>query len=663
MSIQVSQAPSRRVNGFAYEEDDGFQFTPRAPLNTRREQIPKPRQNDKTNGRYPRTSATRQSRREPTPDETQLFQSLREATLSPAKDAQQSDSTPSPPIPRTVSTDSSPAADPPSARRLSIISSSPLYPSILRQGGFDGPAGSTPDRQSSRHSSVDNASEVSWNLERDIHDDDLQRTRPGQYRAEPRGRNITAPPRRPSGIAGISIIEEEDEPDSDTRSSPERDPTPEAAPAPGPPPAASPKIAAPIPPSESPMASWTAPVRTIIPSFFRSEPRLEVPSPAPTLPKESFFNRILDTASSQQSEQEKKPQVSGKPWLLWTSAGLVLLFSAVALFVQAGLVQKVRIHWPFGRIPFEYTPNMTDSTAFLSLENQISSMNAELSSISHELVAVRSQNPPESIPTYPVDPVLPHKEIHKINFLSPTWGATIDPYNTARTAGSRYSRFQSILTNVAGIKPAFHGPYPPVQALLPWEEPEECWCHDDTSSQISIVLGRDIVPEEVVVEHIPEGETLDPGLAPQEIELWAHYRIVPVLEPIEEPEGSSWFSSLLGGSSEEKNSEPQSSSKSQAKPSSRSMKDLDDILMSSLRMSSQSEPDSAFSDDRALGPSFYRIATMKYDIHASSHIQRFAVNTIIDIPGIRVDQVVFRVKSNWGADNTCIYRLKVHGHI
>lgn len=567
------------------------------------------------------------------------------------------------------------------------MSDSPLYPSILRQGGFDGPAGSTPDRQSSRQSSVDNASEVSWNLERDIHDDDLQRTRPGKYRGEPHGRNITAPPRRPSGVTGISIIEEEEEEEEEAdeieeyqreeeaeekvveeelkpinRPSPTREPTPKAAPEPSPKPA--PESA-----SEVPMGSWTASVRTIIPQYFRAEPMPMSGAPrlAPTSPKESVLNQPLEAVPIPlPRHQEKTQRFSMEAWYLWILAGLVLLLSlVVALFFQAGLVQKFRIHWPFGRIPFEFTPNMTDSSALLRLGNQISSMNAELSSISHELVAVKSQHPPDSIPTYPVDPVLPHREIHKINFLSPTWGAAIDPYNTARTAGDKYSRFQRTLANVAGFRPVFHGPYPPVQALLPWEEPEECWCHDDTSSQISIVLGRDIVPEEVVIEHIPEGETLDPGFAPREIELWAHYRIVPVLEPIEEPEvSSSWLSSLLGGSSDKKSApESELPPKAKTKITSRERKDLHDILMSSLRISSQSEPERAYSDDQTLGSSFYRIATMKYDIHGYDHIQRFPVNTIIDIPGIRVDQVVFRIKSNWGADKTCIYRLKLHGHV
>ncbi|CAG8902608.1 unnamed protein product [Penicillium nalgiovense] len=96
-----------------------------------------------------------------------------------------SDKTPSPPVPHSVSTDSSPDAQPPLQRHLS---NSPLYPSPLQRMGsprIHSPLGSS---SPFRHSSVDNASVASWNLERDINEDDLQRTRPSKH-----GRNITAP--------------------------------------------------------------------------------------------------------------------------------------------------------------------------------------------------------------------------------------------------------------------------------------------------------------------------------------------------------------------------------------------------------------------------------------------------------------------------------------
>ena len=194
-------------------------------------------------------------KREPTPDQTQLQQDL-DGFASP---------TPSPPVRKSVSTDSSSSEEPPRQRRLSVMSNEPLYPSPLQRAGdrLNGAAvRSSPDRESS----VDNVSELSWDLERDIHGDDLQRTRPSKYRGERHGKNITKPPRRPSGL-GLAMtqeaIEEEEEPSSEEEESAESEEDDDNEE----------KVeeveevaieqeAEPVP------TSWTAPVRTIIPSIF-----------------------------------------------------------------------------------------------------------------------------------------------------------------------------------------------------------------------------------------------------------------------------------------------------------------------------------------------------------------------------------------------------------
>lgn len=207
------------------------------------------------------------------------------------------------------------------------------------------------------------------------------------------------------------------------------------------------------------------------------------------------------------------------------------------------------------------------------------------------------------------------------------------------------------------------GPLPPVAALTPWEDVGDCWCSTprDGVSQLSVLLGRDIVPEEVVVEHIPAGATLNPGVAPRKIEMWARFRIVPMDTAPSGGSSSGWF--------------PRTSktSRSIEPPPAREEglggfnipgeKTLHDVLLASLRVSHPFQDESAYSDDPYLGPNFYRIGEMEYDIHKENHIQRFSLNTIVDIPTIRVDKVAFRVTSNWGSNNTCIYRLRLHGHV
>lgn len=591
---------------------------PVPPESVEEETQPQPRQPKQVRTRAGRQAAVKRPRREPTPDD-QLRQGLRES-------AQPSEATPSPPIPQPVSTDSSPDTQPPLQRRLSMVSNSPLYPSPLQRLGSPH-HGASPQIASDRESSVDNTSEISWNLERNIHEDDLQRTRPSKYRGEPHGRNITAPPRRPSGLANIvhETIEEEEEPLSERSEEPAQREEPTSDPV-----------------SES----WTAPARTIIPQSFRSEPTLDNSESSPL--KQTLLQQLLpsvrpDTRDGGHPEPPNRTS--------WIRVGLVLLMIPllVAFSLQAGLVEKLRSSFSLGTTPFEFPPNMTDSAIFHSLQSQVSKMNTQMSSLSREVVAVRSEQAQRPRPPYVVHPTgEPQKPAHKINFLAPSTGALIDPVNTSPTVGRKKSIMGYILSFLWWERPYRVGPMPPLAALLPWEEFGDCWCSAtrDGETQVAVLLGRDIVPEEAVVEHIPAGATLDPGVAPKEIELWARFRIAR--------------SSTIDPPSKSRKS-PSSLTKQGYEPIDESS--LRGILMNSLRLSNGFDKDGEYSDDPRLGHDFYRIGMMEYDIHKNNHIQTFGLNTIIDIPTVRVDKVVFRVKSNWGSNNTCIYRFRLHGHI
>ncbi|KAJ5656232.1 hypothetical protein N7507_008182 [Penicillium longicatenatum] len=602
--------------------------------------------------RQPAEPVQRRAKREPTPDETQLHRALREATMSPRKEeSNQSDSTPSPPIQRTVSTDSSPGAEPPLPRRLSVMSNSsinsPLYPSPLQRGGHD-TYETNSSGQWSRQSSVDNASVVSWNLERDIHEDDLKRTRPSTH-----GRNITAPPRRPSGLSSIlpsTIDEEEEEEEEEKEEEGDDEPISEYPNEPE-----SAIEAEPMDVPASPAGGWTASVRTIIPQFFRSEPSIEPPESAP--PEDLAREWHLPARPAIRDEDANSKESKRTHW--GHLAIMLLLPLALAISFQIGLWEKLELpHFPS---PVQYSPNATDSAAVHGLKKQVSKMNEQMSSLSRELAAVRSEQAHDSSPTYAVGvPAGYESPIHKINFLSLALGAIVDPHQTTPTAGRSYPFYQRAVLTMLGLRSTITASMPPVAALIPWEEVGDCWCSVPRNgvSQISVLLGRDIVPEEVVVEHVPSGSTLDPGAAPREIEVWARYRIIPLPS-----QGSSsifsWWKSVP-----RRPIEPLSSKKEglggYSIPGENS---LHEVLMSSLSATNMYDPESAYSDDPLLGPNFYRIGKMVYDINKHNYIQRFHLNTIIDIPTIRVDKVAFRIKSNWGSNHTCIYRFKLHGHI
>ncbi|CAI7585145.1 unnamed protein product [Penicillium glandicola] len=556
----------------------------------------------------------RQPKREPTPDETQLQQSLHNAA------DEHSDQTPSPPVPHSVSTDSSPDAQPPLQRQLS---NSPLYPSPLQRMGsphINSPLDSSPFR----HSSVDNDSVASWNLEREINEDDLQRTRPSKH-----GRNITAPPRRISGLANIL---EEDE-DFQSESPIYQNLEPEV-------------------PKESLLRRWLAAVRRQ-----RQEPQTSNETPSET------FEATMEG-----------------PYQNWIRAVFYLLLVLSFIFMPL-IAAKLREYVEHGSFDWDSSSNISISKpeVFHSLRSQVSKMDVQMSSLSKEISSVRSgqalSNVHDSTPT---DPSVHRKPVYKVNFLSVALGAMVDPRKTSPTLGSKQSAsFRALLWASSFIsRGALRSPQSPLSAISAWEEVGDCWCSAprNGTTQLAVLLGRDIVAEELVVEHIPVGASLEPEAAPRTIELWARFKVNPHKTPVKAkptPEarpGRAGFLKVFGDATVSHPPPPSTQA-----PSSREtglggflipgIGSLHGLVMDLLGRSNPFEPPSAYSDDPILGPDFYRIGKVEYDLHSPDYAQAFKLNTIVDVSTIRVDKVVFRVTSNWGANHTCIYRFKLHGHI
>ncbi|KAJ5817589.1 hypothetical protein N7447_007597 [Penicillium robsamsonii] len=582
-----------------------------------------------------RTAATKKKqgtqtrKREPTPDETQLQQSLHRAA------DEHSDQTPSPPVPHSVSTDS-PDAQPPLQRQLS---NSPLYPSPLQRMGsprINSPIDSSPFR----HSSVDNASVASWNLERDINEDDLQRTRPSKH-----GRNITAPPRRISGLANVLEEDEEEEEEEEEEeyvkfeSEIYHDLEPDV-------------------PKESFLRRWLEAVRPR-----RREPHIQ--------------NETTNEVRRKSRTQTFRAAMEG-PYQNWIRAAFYFLLFLSLIFVPL-IAAKLRDYLEHGSLDWDTSSNITISKpeVFHSLRSQVSKMDVQMSSLSNELSSVRSEQSLSSVhDSMPTDPSLHRKPVYKVNFLSVALGAMIDPAKTSPTLGSKQSAsFRALLWASSFVsRRAIRAPQSPMSALTTWEEVGDCWCSAprNGTTQLSVLLGRDIVAEELVVEHIPVGASLEPQAAPRTIELWARFKVNPHKTPLKakptpEARPGRGFLKVFGDAT--LSQLPLSTHA----PSSREtglggfiipgIGSLHGLVMDLLRRSNPFEPPSAYSDDPILGPDFYRIGKVEYDLHSPDYAQTFKLNTIVDVSTIRVDKVVFRVTSNWGANHTCIYRFKLHGHI
>ncbi|KAF3384981.1 hypothetical protein F1880_002518 [Penicillium rolfsii] len=598
----------------------------------------------------------RRTKRQPTPDQTQLMQSLREVTNSPPA----TDATPTPPVAQTVSTDSSPPVEPPLPRRLSDSSNETLYPSPLKRPGNPNNNAfeqNTPDRQSS----FDNASEISFNLERDIHEDNLQRTRPSKYRGEPHGRNITKPPRRPSGLSMIqdTILEEDEEPSELLSQPPKKfDTVAETASA----------------------EEWEAPVRTIIPREIESTTISA--SSTNGLRRDSFAQQIWTAMSSQQSgsRTDKAFTPTRNRWLrvilfLLLPLGLFYAFQYQNEILQSfhgETMTRIRGCLPFGRSGNDFS-NITDSAALHGLQSKVTNMDSQVSSLSRELISLRSEIAQSPRTTSIINPGRPAKPVPKINFLAPGSGAIIDPrsHKTSPTAGHKLSWAQKTLKSVPLLKSQIDiRELPgPLTALEPWSDAGDCWCgvprDRDGVTQLSVILQYPIVPEEFVVEHIRFGATLDPFAAPQDIEIWAHYGLFPSVDaPIGKvSETPLTWSKLIRWTSEAQGETVSQYDSENAETTPVTEETLPLVVMSTLRIANQGVPEEEYSGDRELGPGFYRIGKIRYDIHGENNIQHFPFDSVIEIPHLRVDQLTFRMKSNWGSSHTCVYRFKLHGHL
>jgi hypothetical protein len=162
-------------------------------------------------------------------------------------------------------------------------------------------------------------------------------------------------------------------------------------------------------------------------------------------------------------------------------------------------------------------------------------------------------------------------------------------------------------------------PNPPSEALRKWEEHGDCWCtpvKDDTGfgSALAVIMGSNIYPDEVVIEHIPTTAALEPGSAPRDMELLA------------------WI------------------------PSDR-RKDIEAV-------SNELFAEEIKNEKHNLPVGYVRVATWSYDTSAPDNVQAFDVQLDMKAFALHTNKLIVRVRNNWGSvDYTCLYRVRVHGEV
>ncbi|KAK2734581.1 hypothetical protein FQN55_002623 [Onygenales sp. PD_40] len=485
----------------------------------------------------------------------------------------------------------------------------------------------------------DDSASVSWTTERHIHRNLLQNTTIGTranfFRHDP----YSSRPSSSHGQAASSV-------------SPTRHRIIEEVPS------LDPTLPSPI---NAPIASASAAAkRTLppVPAFDQKKPASVSSSSSNLTPSSSAHSSpILPPVTQQLFAPDTTHSRKGSSPTLTNL--LLLITVIVATFAGVMYREEVR-HVPswmrsnisclFGQPTYSFPTE--NSTIYADALNKLSyRVDQRLSGMSKDIASLKDEwnrrlpHLKEALSRSPaaVDPLAPPK----VNFASVGMGAVVDPYLTSPTMSIPSGLVKRIGQYLAKTP---RGP-PPIEALQPWDGVGECWCAATRSnvSQLAILLGRAIVPEEVVIEHIPRDATLDAGSAPREMELWAQYasRPAPATTPTPATKPSS-------------RSRSRSPSPSRPHPLSPSLRTL---ILDTLRQAYPNEPETGYSDDALLGPSFFRVGRWQYNLNGAQHIQRFGLDAVIDMPAARVEKVVFRVKSNWGASHTCLYRVRLHGRV
>jgi SUN domain-containing protein 1/2 len=193
--------------------------------------------------------------------------------------------------------------------------------------------------------------------------------------------------------------------------------------------------------------------------------------------------------------------------------------------------------------------------------------------------------------------------LQKPNYFSAGLGAIIDKDMSSATFNDNTNYFARLSRRLALVSDR----NPPMSALTKWNEPGDCWCSAPAATkgqaQLVVSIARPLKPKQITIEHIPKDMVPARNInnAPRDMELWVQTDapIVP------------YFSN---------------------------------------RQVECREP----------GPdaSWKCLGSFKYNIHATNYLQTF---DLAAEPAESVRRAMLRVTTNWGADHTCLYRVRLHG--
>ncbi|MCJ1225048.1 hypothetical protein MMC12_001697 [Toensbergia leucococca] len=216
--------------------------------------------------------------------------------------------------------------------------------------------------------------------------------------------------------------------------------------------------------------------------------------------------------------------------------------------------------------------------------------------------------------------------VDQVDYFAKGLGTVVEPRLTSPTLVREYSWKARLFAKGWGI--ALPNSPSATSILDKWDGIGDCWCAPPSRGklQVTLTLGRQVVPTELVVEHISKRSTLDIGAAPRVIELWAHI----------------------------------------ANKTKRALVDskMHSHFLRYDRWEIEEEPGDRKLRDRKqpLVPDFTLIGRWEYDILNRQPVQYFRVPLDLAFYGIDTRRVAIRVNSNWGGGNyTCLYRVRLYG--
>ncbi|KAI1463086.1 uncharacterized protein F4812DRAFT_464085 [Daldinia caldariorum] len=207
--------------------------------------------------------------------------------------------------------------------------------------------------------------------------------------------------------------------------------------------------------------------------------------------------------------------------------------------------------------------------------------------------------------------------VNQVNFFGVGSGAVIDPHSSSRPwelpKDSKYKSKEWYLHN--GYRPQ-----PPSSAISPWSEEGECFCAGkivkgvpEITNAIGIMTSVAVIPQHLVVEHILPGSTLDPNAMPKDIEVWAYIEEVTLREEVRA------FSS--------------------------------NNIHNQLEAEAPTVPDG-----------FVKIGHFTYEQKDyGDGVQIFKMSSELTSMRAATKHVIIKAVTNYGADHTCFYRLKLYG--